>query len=153
MLSRSMAGILAFWAFGCGDAGADDKATKPNPWAGALDLRPAVTLSGPSTRVDDEKLRAAGIPPQEFVAPVQTRTEAPVYPEYSRRTGAQGLLRLECLVRTTGAVDACRIAKSVEHQLDRAAFTAIVRSKYTPAKVRGAPTAIIATFELEFRLQ
>ena len=153
MLKHSIVVALVVGAFAGGDAGAEGKDAKPSPWLGALDLRAAVTFNGPKTNVDDDKLRAAGISPDDFVAPIQARAEAPVYPDYSLRTGAQGLLRLECLVRTTGAVDACRIAKSVEYQLDRAEFTAIVRSRYSPAKVRGVATPIIATFELDFRLR
>jgi TonB family protein len=124
-----------------------------HPWAGAIDLRAAVTLAGPESRVDFDKLQLAGVAPEDFVAPVRTEADAPVYPDTAVRQHAQGVVRLECLVKPSGKVDACRISKSVQQDLDRAAFAAVVHSKYKPAKVRGVATAIIATFEMEFRLQ
>ena len=68
------------------------------------------------------------------------------------RAGAQGLVRLECLIKD-GKVEACRITQKVRPAIDQAAEEAIRHWKYEPARVKEEPTSIVAEFVIIFTLQ
>ena len=125
----------------------------PRKWQGALDLRRAVTIKSEHVAVDARELEAAGVAPGAFTPPKRVRGDAPTYPESAARAGAQGLVRLECLIKDSGAVEACRIVHSVYPAIDRAAAEAIRRWKYEPARVMDEPKSIVAQFVMIFRLQ
>ena len=62
-------------------------------------------------------------------------------------------MRLECLIKDSGKVEACRIAQTVRPAIDQAAADAIRHWKYEPARVKGEPTAIVAQFVMIFSLR
>jgi TonB family protein len=122
-------------------------------WQGALDLRRAVTIKSERVSVDARELEAAGVAPEEFTPPRRVKGGAPTYPESAARAGAQGLVRLECLIRSSGGVEACRTIQSVYPAIDRAAAEAIGHWKYEPARVKSEPKSIVAQFVVIFSLQ
>jgi TonB family protein len=125
----------------------------PRQWQGALDLRKAVTMKSDHVAVDAGELEAAGVTPGTFTSPRRVKGAAPIFPESAARAGAQGLVRLECLIKESGTVEACRIVQSVYPAIDRAAAEAIRRWKYEPARIKGEPKSIVAQFLMIFRLQ
>jgi len=125
----------------------------PRQWQGALDVRGAVTMKSEHVAVDTRELEAAGVDPAAFTPPKRVKGAAATYPESAARAGAQGLVRLECLIKESGAVDACRVTHKVQPAIDRAAADAIRRWKYEPARVRGEPRDIVAQFVMIFSLR
>ena len=125
----------------------------PRQWVGALDLRKAVTLKSEHVAVDSRELEAAGVEPGAFTPPKRVKGSPAIYPESAARAGAQGLVRLECLIKDSGAVEACRVTETVRPDIDRAAADAIRHWKYEPARVKEQPTSIVAQFVTIFRLQ
>ena len=125
----------------------------PRQWRGALDLRKAVTAKSEQVGVDRRELEAAGVEPAAFTPPKRVKGSPAIYPESAARAGAEGLVRLECLIKESGKVEACRIAQTVRPAIDQAAADAIRRWKYEPARVKGEPTAIVAQFVMIFSLR
>ena len=125
----------------------------PHPWLGAKDLRAFVTVRGPTVAVDEQKLEQAGVKAGSFLPPRRIAEEPPIYPESARQARAEGRVALECLIRENGKVDACKVIQGVHPDLDKAAFRAIVKWRYEPAKLDGIALAILVTFEMNFRLR
>jgi len=130
---------------------ADDQL--PHEWQGALDLRTAVTIKSEHVAVSPAELTAAGVDAAAFTPPKRIKGSSPSYPEAAARDGAQGTVLVECLITTSGAVEACRVSHSVHPAADRAAVNAIRRWRYEPARVTEQPRSIVARFMMIFRLQ
>ena len=140
------------WAVACAAiAFAGDEA--PRQWQGALDLRKAVTAKAEHVAVDRRELEAAGVDPAAFTPPRRVKGSPAIYPESAARGGAQGIVRLECLIKDSGAVEACQVAQTVQKHVDRAAADAIKHWKYEPARVNDEPKSIVAQFVMIFSLQ
>ena len=125
----------------------------PRQWQGALDLRKAVRIKSEQVAVDRRELEAAGVDPGAFTPPKRVKGSPAVYPESAARAGAQGLVRLECLIKDSGKVEACRITQKVRPAIDQAAEEAIRHWKYEPARVKEEPTSIVAEFVMIFSLR
>ena len=125
----------------------------PRQWQGALDLRKAVRIKSEQVAVDQRELEAAGVEPGAFTPPKRVKGSPAVYPESAARAGAQGLVRLECLIKDSGRVEACRITQKVRSAIDQAAAEAIRHWKYEPARVKEEPTSIVAEFVMIFSLR
>ena len=125
----------------------------PRQWQGALDLRKAVRIKSEQVAVDRRELEAAGVDPGAFTPPKRVKGSPAVYPESAARAGAQGLVRLECLIKDSGKVEACRITQKVRSAIDQAAEEAIRHWKYEPARVKEKPTSIVAEFVMIFALR
>jgi TonB family protein len=125
----------------------------PRQWQGALDLRKAVRIKSEQVAVDRRELEAAGVDPGAFTPPKRVKGSPAVYPESAARAGAQGLVRLECLIKDSGKVEACRITQAVRPAIDQAAEEAIRHWKYEPARVKEEPTSIVAEFVMIFALR
>jgi TonB family protein len=125
----------------------------PQEWQGALDLRTAITIKSEHVAVRPAELAAAGVDAGTFTPPKRVKGSSPSYPEAAARDGAQGTVLVECLISTSGAVEACRVSHSVHPAVDRAAVNAIRRWRYEPARVTKQPRSIVARFMMIFRLQ
>jgi TonB family protein len=150
-VGRTAIGTLISVAACVAIAFAGDEA--PREWQGVLDLRKAVTAKAERVAVDRGELEAAGVDPAAFAPPKRVKGSPAIYPESAARGGAQGIVRLECLIEVSGRVDACRVAVGVQRSIDRAARDAIEHWKYEPARVNGAPTSIVAQFVMIFSLR
>ena len=62
-------------------------------------------------------------------------------------------MRLECLIKDSGKVEACRLTQTVRPAIDQAAEEAIRHWKYEPARVKEEPTSIVAEFVMVFALR
>ena len=88
----------------------------------------------------------AGIEPPRKVNDV-----APVYPSLARSAGVHGVVIIEATIDGEGVVVATRVLRSVP-MLDEAALTAVRQWRYAPARLNGAPTAVLITVTVNFRL-
>lgn len=77
-------------------------------------------------------------------APVPVRTVTPEYPAEMRRTGASGLVIINCLVDERGAVSDPKVEKSSNAVFERPALDAVQKWKFKPATENGSavPTRI-----------
>jgi TonB family protein len=119
----------------------------------ALDLARAVTIKSDQVAVDPGGLEAAGVDPGSFAAPKRVKGGSPTYPESAARDNAQGTVVLECIITDTGAVQGCRVTRSVHPAADREAVRTIQRWKYEPARIMAQPRSIVAEFKMIFRLE
>ncbi len=126
---------------------------EPRDWAGALDLRRAITIKADHVAVTARELAAAGVEASDFTPPKRTQGASPPYPEVAARDSAQGSVLMDCLISDTGAVRACRLTHSVHPAIDRAAMRAIERWRYEPARVSDQPKSVVVQFMMVFRLQ
>jgi len=122
-------------------------------WQDALHLAKAVTIKGDSVVVNADELKAAGVDPGAFTPPKRVKGSSPNYPESAARDNAQGTVLLECLITEAGAVQSCRVTRSVHPAADREAAKTIQRWKYEPARVMAQPRGIVAEFRMIFRLE
>lgn len=75
----------------------------------------------------------------------------PVYPAIARSAGVQGLVILEAVISTTGAVENVKVLRSAP-LLDRAAIDAVRAWRYTPTRLNGVPVPVLITITINFTL-
>ena len=102
-------------------------------------------------------------PPPAPVVPVriggQINTPAlvhrvePVYPEVAAAAQLAGLVVLEALVGTDGAVESVKLLRSRNALLDKAAIAALKQWRYTPLVLNGVPTPFILTVTFTFSIR
>jgi TonB family protein len=77
----------------------------------------------------------------------------PPYPDEMRKDGVSGVITLSGLVNINGNVEAVRITKSLQKQLDQLSLETIKTWRCKPARdPDGNPVAIRVPFEIKFRL-
>ncbi|MBN2461783.1 MAG: energy transducer TonB [Candidatus Cloacimonetes bacterium] len=87
--------------------------------------------------------------------PVPIRQVKPVYTDFARRSGIEGIVELEVEVFADGSVGAVNVLKSLlagPGGLDEAAIKAVRQWEFAPAKSGGKPVAVWVTFPIEFTL-
>lgn len=75
------------------------------------------------------------------------------YPEIARRAGLEGTVLVHALVDVRGRVDRAVIIQGVHPLLDKAAQTAALRCKFTPAKQRDFAVPVWVAIPYRFRLR
>jgi TonB family protein len=122
---------------------------------------PLATVFNPAPRLP-APIEGAALPPGTFQAAPTTGTFPPaplpgdvpvVYPEFERRAGVTGTPVVRCLVDTTGAVVDAEVVGSVSPGLDAVALEYATKTRFTPGRVDGVPTAMTVDLPVEFRLQ
>ncbi len=77
----------------------------------------------------------------------------PSYTEEARARGVEGIVLLECIIRTTGRATDFRLLRRLGSGLDEAAITEIRDNwKFTPANLKGKPVSVVAKIEVTFTL-
>ncbi len=101
-------------------------------------------------------MSGAGAGGNEFVAfdtkPEITHFEKPVYSEFAREAGLEGLVVVDVLVGTDGRVKAARVSRPVHPVLDNAALAAAQKCRFTPGKQRNIPVEVWVSLPYNFRL-
>lgn len=135
-------------AFGPGVPGVPDAVSGLGDGAGLVTGAPLEPAPAPPAPVADRKpVRLhAGIDPPRKVA-----DRAPLYPAAARSAGVRGIVIIEATVDTQGAVVDTRVLRSVP-MLDEAALSAVRQWRYEPARLNGAPTAVLITVTVNFTL-
>lgn len=99
---------------------------------------------------------AVGDAGNTFVAfdtkPEITHFERPVYSEFAREAGLEGMVVVDVLVGTDGRVKAARLSRTVHPVLDAASLTAAQRCRFTPGKQRNIPVEVWVSLPYNFTL-
>jgi TonB family protein len=83
--------------------------------------------------------------------PTRIQFVEPVYPEVARSARIQGVIILELVIGTDGAISNARVLRSIP-LLDQAALDAVRQWRYEPTLLNGAPTPVIMTATVNFSL-
>src|SRR5688572_4350887 len=83
-------------------------------------------------------------------APVPVRTVAPDYPEEMRRSGASGLVMVNCLIDERGNVTDPKIEKSSAAAFEKPALEALKKWKFKPAKQDGTAVSMRVVIPIKF---
>lgn len=112
-----------------------------------------VELEAPPPTAPRETKPTAPLPVGGKVsAPRRIRSEPPVYPQFAITARVQGVVVIEAIISTTGAVQQARVITSVP-LLDEAALAAVRQWIFTPTLLNGVPVPVIMTVNVEFKLR
>jgi TonB family protein len=81
--------------------------------------------------------------------PTRIQVVEPEYPQTARDAGVQGVVILELVIGTDGAVSNARVLRSIP-QLDQAALDAVRQWRYEPTLLNGVPVPVIMTATVNF---
>jgi protein TonB len=95
----------------------------------------------------DQPIRVGGA----VAPPVKIRDVRPVYPEMAREAKVQGLVILEAVISSSGAVEDARVLRG-NPMLNPAAVDAVRQWRYTPPLLNGQPVSVIMTVTVNFTL-
>jgi len=92
----------------------------------------------------------------DFVAfdtkPEITHFERPVYTEFAREAGLEGMVVVDVLVGTDGRVKAARVSRPIHPVLDNSALAAAQKCRFTPGKQRNIPVEVWVSLPYNFTL-
>lgn len=109
--------------------------------------RPASAASAPVVAAAPRRARIDA-------QPRLRRTIEPDYPKGARQRGEQGDVTLEIVVSETGRVGDVKIVRSSGfRELDEAAWTAVKKARFTPAKQGARAVESVARITLTFKLK
>jgi len=94
-----------------------------------------------------EPVRVGG----NIARPTKIRDVLPTYPPAAQASRVQGVVILEAIIATTGAVTGVKVLRSIP-LLDDAAITAVQQWHYTPTLLNGVAVPIILTVTVNFTL-
>lgn len=83
--------------------------------------------------------------------PKKIKDVRPVYPEDAKAAGVQGIVIIEALIGTDGAVKEAKVLRSVA-MLDAAALEAVIQWRYTPTLLNGEAVELVMTVTVTFTL-
>jgi periplasmic protein TonB len=84
--------------------------------------------------------------------PVKVKNVPPVYPQIAIAARIEGLVIIEAVIGTDGAVSETRILRGVP-LLNQAALDAVKQWRYTPTTLNNVPVPVIMTVTVQFKLQ
>ena len=87
--------------------------------------------------------------PSTVSAPTRIVYVKPEYPTNLRNTDVRGVVVLEAQIEPDGRVCSVRVVRSIR-PLDQAAIDAVLKWRFTPAKVNGVAVAAITTLTVNF---
>lgn len=76
----------------------------------------------------------------------------PAYPETERKLRKEGIVILEAIITSDGAVDEVKVLKAADPLLDDAAKRAVMQWRYRPATLNGRAVRVYLTVTVSFRL-
>jgi protein TonB len=85
--------------------------------------------------------------------PVTLTRVKPVYPLLAKLGRIEGTVYVKAYIDSTGKVVKVEIGGSVHESLDRAALEAVKQWRFSPAKMRDKPVAVMVGIPVNFRLK
>jgi TonB family protein len=85
--------------------------------------------------------------------PVPTKAPHPRYPREAFQERIQGAVRLRVIVNADGTAGDIVVIDSLSRDLDNAAVEAVRTWRFTPARLKGQPVAVVAFLEMSFHLR
>lgn len=119
--------------------------------AGAIEIRGAEIARQDTFLGGDFTISAAPIGSKP--GPKLLREMKPAYTPQAMRDKVQGVVTVEAVVDTTGAVVQPRIARSLDIDLDQTAVAAVRQWRFEPATRDGAPVAAVVSVDMRFTLR
>ena len=92
------------------------------------------------------------LPGGDVKPPVLIERVEPVYPEIERKIHKEGIVILEAIITSEGAVDDVKVLKSADAILDEAAQRAVRQWRYRPATLNGRAVRVYLTVTVSFQL-
>jgi periplasmic protein TonB len=89
--------------------------------------------------------------PSKIGTPTRIEYVRPDYPQNARATKVQGVVVLEAQIEVDGRVCSARVLRSIP-LLDQSAVDAVLRWRFTPAKVNDVAVPIMMTLTVNFTL-
>lgn len=86
-------------------------------------------------------------------APVLVKEVKPQYPPDAKAEGIHGIVEMEGIVETTGAIDHIVVTRSLDERLDREAVKALSQWQFTPGKKDGEAVAVRVNVEMTFTVK
>jgi TonB family protein len=84
--------------------------------------------------------------------PTKTQDVKPAYPAEAQAARIQGVVIIEAIIDSTGAVANARVLRSIP-LLDEAALGAVSQWQFAPTALNGAPVSVLMTVTVNFTLQ
>ena len=97
----------------------------------------------------------AFLPGDGVTMPIEIKKGTPQYTTDAMRARAQGAIRVQCVVQTTGVCTNIRIVRSFNPPfgLDQEAIKAAGQWRFRPGTHRGQPVPVVVTMDIEFALR
>ena len=102
---------------------------------------------GPGSGVADTLHLGGDVRPPLLIERVE-----PQYPEIERKIHKEGIVILEAIITSDGAVDEVKVLKSADAILDEAAKRAVMQWRYRPATLNGRAVRVYLTVTVSFQL-
>jgi len=101
------------------------------------------------------QLQAAGVykPGDGVSAPVLVKEVKPQYTPEAKDAKIQGVVTLECVVNTDGAIGDVEVTTSLDAGLDQEAIKAVKQWRFKPGTKDGKPVPVQITLEMTFTLR
>jgi len=112
----------------------------------SMAMAAAVALAS-STAAAQVPVRVGG----DIKEPRRIHDVKPVYPEIAQHSGVQGIVIIEAIIGTDGAVESARVLRPVP-LLDQAALDAVTQWRYTPTFLNGQAVPVVMTVTVTFSL-
>jgi TonB family protein len=88
----------------------------------------------------------------EVKAPTVISRAEPMYSEDARKARVSGIVILECVIDSTGAVRDVIVLKDLPYGLGEAATTAVKQWRFKPGTIEGKPVDVVFNLTVNFRL-
>lgn len=135
----------------------------PRDWERAItlqvgELRETITIRGSrepapgplAPRAAPQAIRVGG----NVRAPMKVKDVRPVYPASMREAGLSGMVPLEAVIGSDGAVSVVRVLSAQVHpDLAIAAADAVRQWRFTPTLLNGQPVEVVMTVTVQFDLR
>jgi len=130
----------------------------------SLHLDVAMEIGGVDERVEVEAQKPAG-QVTSAVTPKRIRVGGmvssakliwkvpPVYPEYAKQQGIEGVVLLQAIISKEGNVLSLKVQNSADPDLAQAATNAVQQWHYEPTLLNGEPVEVVTTITVDFRLK
>ncbi len=102
----------------------------------------------PTLVAEDHKMGEEGV-----TAPRVIYKTEPQYTEEAKNAKVSGTVALRLVVDESGNADSIEVAKSLDQGLDQKAVESVRQWRFAPGTKDGKPVRVIATVEVNFRLQ
>jgi TonB family protein len=86
-------------------------------------------------------------------APVLVREVRPQYTPDAKAAKIQGVVTLECVVKTDGTIGDVEVTTSLDAGLDQEAIKAVKQWRFEPGTKDGKPVPVLITLEMTFTLR
>ena len=141
------------------DSGKNSSATRTDsssriPTGDVLDGIKYFIKIAPIDTTLDERMPIAK--PDYFVAvdaqPIPIKQVQPQYPDEARHSKIEGTVWIKCLVGKDGKVTKPVVMRSDAAIFDKAAISAVLQWRFSPARLKGKPIAVWTAIPFRFRL-